>query len=82
MPAKTVGVKLDDEIRTRIVEKCQSKSCNVSAYLKNLIKKDLAWSVDDNKARVKLDGDKILLPCTNCGHPVPFKLRDMGLARI
>ena len=79
--SKTVGVKLDDEMRAKIMERCTSKGCNVSTYLRNLIDKDIAWPVEDGKLRIRFEHGNILLPCSRCGHPVPFGLGDMRLAR-
>jgi hypothetical protein len=75
MAAKTIGVKLNDDLRARVMERCHSKSCNISAYLKNLIDMDLAWPVEEGKLRIKFEEGKIIVPCSRCGNPVPFKLR-------
>ncbi len=42
MAAKTLGAKLDDELRTQVLNRCQTKGCRTSDYLKDLIKRDLA----------------------------------------
>lgn len=41
MASKTIGVKLDDELRTQVISRCQSKGCKTSDYLKDLIKRDV-----------------------------------------
>ena len=41
MASKTIGVKLDDELRTQVMNRCQTKGCKTSDYLKDLIKRDV-----------------------------------------
>lgn len=45
MASKTLGAKLDDELRTQVLNRCQSKGCRASDYLKDLIKRDLAGQI-------------------------------------
>lgn len=42
MAAKTLGAKLDDVLRAQVLNRCQTKGCRPSDYLKDLIKRDFA----------------------------------------
>ena len=42
MAAKTFGAKLDDDLRAQVLNRCQTKGCRPSDYLKDLIKRDFA----------------------------------------
>lgn len=77
-----IGAKLTKEERAKIQERCISLKCTTSDYIKKLIGKDLAWSIEGNFARIRIEGDKLIIPCVHSGGPVPFNLADLGLRRI
>ena len=76
-----IGAKVTREERERILGRCSGLNCNTTDYIKRLVDRDIAQS-NDNVYRIKVEGDKMYLPCRNCGGPVPFNLADMGLRPI
>ena len=54
MPAKTIGLKLSDELRAQVVDKCKSKSCRTSDYLKELIVRDISGAEQANPEALKV----------------------------
>lgn len=38
--------------------------------------------LEANTIRIKIENDKIFLPCIHCGSPASFNLADLGLRRI
>jgi hypothetical protein len=74
-----IGAKVSNEEKGRILERCSALKCNTTDYIKKLIDKDLAWPTEGNLARIKIEGDKIFLPCIHCGGSASVNLSDLGL---
>ena len=79
---RIIGAKVSKEEKEKILGRCNALKCTTTDYIKKLIDIDLAWPTDGNTARVRFEGNTILLPCVHCGGPVPFNLKDLRLARI
>lgn len=52
-----VGTKIDNGLRDKVMERCNSQGCSISEYLRNLILQDL--NEDNQIAKVKTSIDDI-----------------------
>lgn len=76
----TAATKIDASLQEYLMSKCSEEGCNSSEYLRNLIKYDKEKS--ERGVEMKVDGDKLVIPCGRCGRPISFKLAELGLRRV
>lgn len=76
-----IGAKVSKEEKERILARCTSLKCNATDYIRKLVETDVA-KAQKNIPLLSFSGDKLIIPCDNCGGPIPFNLTELGLRRI
>jgi len=75
----SAATKIDASLQQYLLGKCSEEGCTTSEYIRSLLKYDKEKT--ERGTRMKIEGDTLIVPCTRCGRPMPFKLADLGLKR-